>query len=358
MLLRYFAIAVALFFAVNIGASGSAASMASAYGGRVINKRLALVLMAVFAWLGSVFAGTAVIKTVSSGIMPQEFMRLDVALIILISASLTLFLANLLKIPLSTSQVTVGAVAAAGIYFGSLNKTAIALIVAAWVIIPFASYGIAYFLGKQVEPRFMKWLTSFGSEEKFRKILSWVVIASGCWVAFSVGANNAANAIGPLVGAKLVDVRSGAILGGAFIGLGALVLGGRTLHTTGREITELCVVKASFVSLTAGSLIIVASLLGIPSPLAQATTLAIVGMGTAKCGREETFNNGVVGRILKIWVISPALSFLLAFTIIHTKLNVFEHQQGNVFVSVILSVVLISAVVSLLLAKKRIGLSK
>lgn len=357
-MIQAFAIAIALFFAMNIGGSGSAASMASAYGGRVVNKRVALVLMAAFAWLGAIFAGKAVIRTVSNGIVSSEFLQLDVAIIILVSASLTLFFANLLKIPLSTSQVTVGAVAAIGIYFGVLRQLAVAIIVAAWVIIPVASYAVAYLLGKYIEPKFMKWLTSFGSEETFKKILSWVVIASGCWVAFSVGANNTANAIGPLVGAGVINIGFGAILGGAFIGLGALVLGGRTLHTTGREITDLCVVKSSFVSLTAGSLVIVASLLGIPSPLAQATTLAIVGMGSAKCGREETFSNGVVGRILKIWIISPVLSFLLAFTLIYTKLNVFERQQGNIFISIFFSVILISAVVGLFLAKKRIGLSR
>lgn len=357
-MIQVLAIAVALFFAMNIGGSGSASSMASAYGGRVVNKRIALILMALFAWLGAVFAGKAVIRTVSNGIVSSEFLQLDVALIVLISASLTLFFANLLKIPLSTSQVTVGAVAAIGIYYGVLRELAVAIIVAAWVIIPIASYAISYLLGKYVEPHFMRWLTSFGSEETFKKILSWVVIASGCWVAFSVGANNAANAMGPLVGAGLINVSLGAMLGGVFIGLGALVLGGRTLHTTGREITELCVVKSSFVSITAGSLIIVASLLGIPSPLAQATTLAIVGMGAAKCGREETFSNGVVGRIFKIWVISPTLSFLLAFTLIHTKLNVFEHQQGNILVSIMLSLLLMATVVGLFLAKKRIGLSR
>ncbi len=357
MILQVFAIAIALFFAINIGASGSAASMATAYGGRVINKKLALILMALFAWLGSVFAGKAVIKTVSKGIIPSEILQLDVALIIIIAASLTLFFANILKIPLSTSQVTVGAIVAVGIYHGVLNNFLTGVIIIFWLLIPAVSYGASYFLGRYVEPVFMKWLTSFKSEEIFKKILGWVVIAAGCLVAFSVGANNAANAMGPLVGANIMTVSMGALLGGAFIGLGALVLGGRTLHTTGTEITELCVVKSSFVSITAGNLTIVASLFGLPSPLAQTTTLAIVGMGMAKTGREETLQNGIVGRILKIWVISPALAFLLALTLIHTKSTIFQPQPGGLFGSIIFALILVVAVIWLFLAKKRIGLS-
>jgi phosphate/sulfate permease len=54
----YVAIAIALFFAMNIGASGTAASMGAAYGsGAVRNKRIAMLLVAVGAFFGAVLGG-------------------------------------------------------------------------------------------------------------------------------------------------------------------------------------------------------------------------------------------------------------------------------------------------------------
>ena len=56
-----------------------------------------------------------------------------------------------------------------------------------------------------------------------------------------------------------------------FVGLGAILLGGKVLETNGKKITKLSLINGSFVSLTSGTLVIIASLFGIPVPLTQAT---------------------------------------------------------------------------------------
>lgn len=57
------AIVLSTFLALNIGANNSAASMATAYGAGARSKREALILIAVFALIGSLVAGAPVIKT-------------------------------------------------------------------------------------------------------------------------------------------------------------------------------------------------------------------------------------------------------------------------------------------------------
>ena len=117
-MLEYVAIAISLFFAMNIGASGAAASMGVAYGAGAIKKAWqALLICSVGVFSGAVLGGGEVVKTISSGIMPQEYITVKVVIIILISATSSLFLANLLGIPLSTSEVTVGAVVGVGIAY-------------------------------------------------------------------------------------------------------------------------------------------------------------------------------------------------------------------------------------------------
>lgn len=73
----YLAIAIALFFAMNIGASGTAASMGAAYGSDAINKRWAMIVVAIGALLGAVLGGGAVVKTISGGIIPSAILNVN-----------------------------------------------------------------------------------------------------------------------------------------------------------------------------------------------------------------------------------------------------------------------------------------
>ena len=65
--------------------------------------------------------GKNVAVTLGKNLLPAGLISFDAALIILASAAISLFLANILKIPQSTSQVTVGAAVGAGLYFKQLN---------------------------------------------------------------------------------------------------------------------------------------------------------------------------------------------------------------------------------------------
>src|SRR5690606_5478145 len=112
----------------------------------------------------------------------------------------TLFIANLLGIPLSTSEVTVGAIVGVGMAYKALFINHILLIIACWVVFPLFAFLIALVLGKgigRLEHRYPM-LRSDGS---WKKWLAMLVIATGFVEAFSAGMNNVANAIGPLVGA-------------------------------------------------------------------------------------------------------------------------------------------------------------
>lgn len=124
--------------------------------------------------------------------------------------------------------------------------------------------------------------------------------------------NNVANAVGPLVGAGLIDVTSAVFLGGIFVSLGAFLLGSRVLETNGKKITKLTLLQGSAVSTTGGLLVIIASIFGLPVPLTQITTSAIVGIGTANNGF-RLWQKGIVKRIVMVWVVSPVISLVLSY---------------------------------------------
>ena len=105
---------VSIFFALNIGASGIAPSFASVYGAKFIDRSKAVLLFTVFAILGAISLGRNVALTLGGRLVSQEVITTPVAFVIIVSATFSLVIANLLKIPQSTSQVTVGALIGAG----------------------------------------------------------------------------------------------------------------------------------------------------------------------------------------------------------------------------------------------------
>ncbi|WP_088102409.1 inorganic phosphate transporter [Halalkalibacter urbisdiaboli] len=308
------AFTIALFFAMNIGASGTAAAMGPAYGsGAVPNKRVAMLLVGVFAFLGAL-AGGEVVKTIGSGIIPSHIVDVEIVIIILAAACLTLFIANLIGIPLSTSEVVVGAIVGAGIAFQALYLEKVLLIVSFWVIVPIIAFGLSLLVGKLVRKAEGRW-SSLTGKGKWRRPLILLLIISGCLEAYAAGMNNVANAVGPLVGAGLINLTTAVLVGGLFVGLGAFLLGGRVIETNGKKITRLSLLQGSAVSVTGGSLVIVASLFGFPIPLTQVTTSAIVGIGTADNGF-RLWQKSIMKQIMKVWIVSPVFSLVMSYGLI------------------------------------------
>lgn len=311
---------IALFFAANIGASGTAASMGAAYGaGAVSRKWVALAMVAVGAFLGAILGGGSVVKTIGGGIVPSHFVTVEITLLILVSACTSLFVSNLIGIPLSTSEVTVGAVVGAGLAIGHLHVVKLVVIVSVWFVMPFVAMIIAFLLGKLVR------LVEHRIPQKGRGVTRFLVVLlalAGCYEAFSAGMNNVANAIGPLVAAGIVPIHQGIYIGAGFVAIGALVLGGRVLDTNAKKITKLSLLQGSAVSLTSGTLVVIASLYGIPVPQTQATTMAIFGIGRAHVGR-DIWRQDIVRRIIRIWIASPVSSLLISYILI--QVVVFGH---------------------------------
>jgi PiT family inorganic phosphate transporter/sulfate permease len=132
-------------------------------------------------------------------------------------------------------------------------------------------------------------------------------------VAYSAGANNAANAVGPFAGTGGVILSTyGAVFGGLAIGLGALLMGGRVLDTVGKEITELCVIRAIFVEFTAAGIVHLASILGVPVSLGEIVAAGVIGIGCANSGM-HLVKSATVKKIVIAWFISPLLAGILAF---------------------------------------------
>ncbi|VVB89352.1 Phosphate transporter family protein [uncultured archaeon] len=312
------ALAVALFMGINIGGNNAAAAMGAAYGAKVRTKYQAVVLIGVFAVLGAALSGGEVIKTLGSGILPSGTILIEGAIIAVGASAATIFLANLLRIPISTSQVAVGSVVGIGFFYGAskLNTVLLGKIVIWWVVTPVVAWLLAYLMGKYLYTNILVWLADHhDSEASIRKSLNVLLTISGCYVAFSAGANHAGIIVGPFVGAGEIPSYSGAVFAGLAIGFGALLMGGRILDTVGKDICELCVIRAVFVEFTSAIIVHAASIYGIPVSLGEIVASGIIGIGCANSGMHIVKSN-TVKKILIAWVISPLLAGVMAFALI------------------------------------------
>ncbi|MCX9073344.1 MAG: inorganic phosphate transporter [Candidatus Methanoperedens sp.] len=313
------AILVAVFMGMNIGGNNAAASMGAAYGAKVRTKYQAVILIGIFSLLGAILGGEAVIKTLGSGILPKGTILIEGAIIAVGAAAITVMLANVLRVPISTSQAAVGAVVGIGFFYGAskLNLPLLGYIVSWWIITPIVAWFLSYLMGKYLYTDILVWLADHSdSEASIKRVLNIALTVSGCYVAYSAGANNAANAVGPFVGAGTIPSFYGAALGGIAIGFGALLLGGRVLDTVGKEICELCVIRAGFVEFTSAILVHVASIIGIPVSLGEIVAASVIGIGCASNGMRVVRSN-TVKKILISWVVSPLLAGVMAFVLMN-----------------------------------------
>lgn len=309
-----------VFFAINMGASGIAPSFAASYGAKLIRKKKAIILFSIFVLLGALVLGRNVSFTLGKGLLPKEFLSFNTALIIIASAALSLFLANILKIPQSTSQVTVGALTGAGLYFQRFYfKTLIFKIIPAWFILPLLAYIFTFLLYRVIYPPRHGNLYLYEKLFAHDKKIKITGILVSCYVAFAIGANNVANVVGPLFGAGLMNIIPGLAMIAPIFGVGAWLLGKGNLDTAGKEIVPLGVLSSTIVSFVTASLLIFASLLGIPQSLVQLNLCSIFAVSSLKNGHRVTIDSHIAKKTFIVWIITPllsvAISYLLLFVV-------------------------------------------
>jgi len=170
----------------SIGANDAANSLGTAVGSKVLTLRQGVILVAVFGLLGALLRGSYVARTIGRGIVPLDTLAPEVArnvaLVSCFAACLWVVLATYWKIPVSTSHSIVGAVAGAGLAIGAPIRWRVLLeVFICWVSTPLgaALLGFLFFSAfKRLLPRILP-------EKHMAKIISALIIVSGCYVAFS-----------------------------------------------------------------------------------------------------------------------------------------------------------------------------
>lgn len=319
---------VAMFLAINMGGSGTAPTFAAAYGANLVRKDLIPGLFGLFVFAGALIAGQKVIMTVGGDILPSEVVGMTMSVVVLASVALSLFFANMLRVPQSTSQSTIFALAGPAIYLDVLQTQRLFFeIIPTWFITPVLAFVIAYGFGRYVYMPLSRRMGGFLDAIKNHASLKWVVIITACYVSFAIGSNNMANAAAPVLAmaVNMLNVEVGSpsfmllmmilvFMLAPMFGIGSSLLGSRVLQTTGKDISTFGPLGASYISLITASILLVSSLWrGIPTSLVQMNTAAIIALGMVKSGHLHIWQNAPLKRIFTVWLVSPLIAMGLSF---------------------------------------------
>ncbi|OFV85396.1 MAG: hypothetical protein A2620_02640 [Acidobacteria bacterium RIFCSPHIGHO2_01_FULL_67_28] len=319
---------IGLFLAVNMGASGTAPSFAAPLGANLIRRESVPGLFGLFVLLGAVVAGHKVVRTLSGEILPASAMQAALVSIILLAVALSLFFANLLRVPQSTSQSTVLALVGCAVYLDNLQTNKLfTWIIPTWFAYPLVAFAITYLFARFFYRPLKKSERINFDQVAVHPIWKYLTVASSCYVAFSIGSNNVANAAGPLSSlfSNVFQIPPGdpdftliglaaLIVVAPWFGIGSSLMGERVTRTTSQEIVLFGPLGATFISTLTATLLLLASLTrGIPTSLVQLNTACIIAIGMVKAGFKQTATETAVPRLLAVWAAAPVFAFACAY---------------------------------------------
>lgn len=152
------------------------------------------------------------------------------------------------------------------------------------------------------------------------KIFAILVIITSCTVAFAQGANDVANAIGPL--AAVVEIVKNntipgkvpvniwfLVLGGLGIAVGLATFGYRVMRVVGTKVTEITPSRGVAANLSGMATVLACSKMGLPVSTTHTLVGAIIGVGLAR--GITAIDRKVVGSIFTSWFATVPIAAIL-----------------------------------------------
>lgn len=265
-----------LYLGWNLGSNDAANVFGPQVNSGIIKYRNAIILTSIFVIIGALIEGEKGFSTIG-GI---SNLILSTAIISTISAGLIVNIMSYLGLPVSATQAIVGSIVGLSILNGNpIDYAKLTKILISWIVTPFGAAIIAFISYKLLG---IIWQRRAKNLITFNTTVKWLSIIIGCYAAYSLGANNLANVTGTMVGAGLMSVFMGTILGGISIVIGVLTYSRNVMYTVGSKIAPLEPFSALVVVLSEALTLHVFAYMGVPVSSSQAVVGAVVGVSLVK----------------------------------------------------------------------------
>ena len=316
MTLLVITIAVALLFDFTNGFHDTANAVATSISTRALSPRVAVAIAAV-ANLAGAFVTTAVAKTVGKGIIDSGLATPKTVLAAVGGAIVWNLLTWWFGLPSSSSHALIGGLVGAALaqsgekgveWHGLAHKV---VIPALWA--PTVAFVAAFVLLLLIYWVF-QWMTPGVANRSFRL----GQLATGTWVAFTHGANDAQKTMG-VIALALYSHGSIAtfyvptwvkIAAGVSIAAGTYAGGWRIMRTLGQRVFQMDPPAGFAAQARAGAVIYASTKYGYPLSTTHVVSGAVMGAGATK--RLSAVRWGVAGTIVIAWVLTIPASAAVA----------------------------------------------
>jgi PiT family inorganic phosphate transporter len=309
-------VVVALGFDFTNGFHDTANAVATSVSTRALTPRMAVAVASV-ANLAGAFVTTAVATTVGKGIIDSGLATEKTILSAVIGAIAWNLITWWRGLPSSSSHALIGGLVGAALvqsgskgveWHGIAHKVAIPALVA-----PTVAFLSAFLLLLAIYWVF-KWMTPGLANRSFRL----GQLASGTWVAFTHGANDAQKTMGVIALALYTHGTIShfyiptwvKVAAGVAIGAGTYVGGWRIMRTLGQRVFALEPESGFAAQVTGGATIYLATHLGYPLSTTHVISGSVMGAGATK--RLSAVRWGVAGNIVFAWVLTIPAAALVA----------------------------------------------
>ncbi len=312
-----FVVLLAIAFDYTNGFHDTANSIATSVATRALSPGQAILMATAFNFIGA-FAGTAVAKTIGSGLVDDQTTTQAIIAAALIGAISWNMITWQQGLPSSSSHALIGGLLGATIIGagvgalkidGIVNKVLIPMITS-----PLAGFAIAFTLMLAIY-----WVFRSRRRKPMAARFRRLQVGSAAFMAFAHGSNDAQKTMGiitlALFSAGLIpDVTVPTwviVVSATALSAGTAVGGWRIMKTMGQRVAKLEPVHGFAAETTAASILFATAHFGMPVSTTQVISGSIMGVGASQGARAVRW--GVARRILYAWILTiPAAGILAA----------------------------------------------
>lgn len=305
-------IIVALAFDYINGFHDCANSIASVVSTKVLSPRQAVLFGAVLEATGALL-GVNVAKTIGAGIIASDTITLQVILCALITAVIWNLITWWFGLPSSSSHALIGGLLGSAYIHAGLDTINFVILFEKVIVPMFASPVVGFCVGFTVMCAFLRLFYKMKPDVINRRFKRVQIVASGL-MALSHGLNDAQKTMGVIT---MALVTGGVLVmpEGEFnipiyvkltcavtMAMGTMSGGWKIIKTMGSKIIKLKPLSGAASDFSASSIVLLASMFGIPLSTTHVVSTSIMGVGTALKGSGVRTN--IIGNIVTAWVLT------------------------------------------------------
>lgn len=316
-------LALSFFMAWTLGANDAASPTDCAVGAGVISLKRALILFAIFSAIGALTQGFMVITTIGKGLVPS--IDLLGAMTVVLAACIWVTFCTWKGLEISNTHSVVGGIIGYGlIAHGAIQGELLLRIVAAWVTSPLLSATLAMLIYLALR----KVLRRSINENRVQRAISFLLISSLCFSAYSFGANDVGNATGVYVTVaqrigNMPDYTTMVLLaafGSLGIAVGGLTWGSKVVATVAYRIVRLDPLSGLSAEMANAFVIFLFVTIpyavfgyGLPVSTSISSVGSIIGVGLVK--DRSGVSKGTIARLVATWIATPFSTAILSIAI-------------------------------------------